>query len=193
MSNLLTLIFSWRRVWRPPEVTTSHFWEFGIINFTSHFRGECQGCCQRLEVCHRTWPLWVALAGQTHEGPHFVMPSNQPCGPSIGGSTGAALSRLRQRQGGKDILEGTVQGGKGRCGGSSDARVQAALSDKCFSSLQFVPVELTHGQRAWEPHRAGATRRTLLITHSSCSSYSMKAAPKVQGSEVTVPGCKVGI
>lgn len=39
------------------------------------------------------------------------MPSNQPCGPSIGGSTGAALSQLRQRQGGKDILEGMGRAG----------------------------------------------------------------------------------
>lgn len=57
-----------------------------------------------------------------------MMPPNQPCGPSIGGSTGAALSQPSQRQGDKDNLEGTVQSGKGKCGGSPAARVQAALS-----------------------------------------------------------------
>lgn len=78
------------------------------------------------------------------------MPPNQPYGPSIRGSSRAALSQPSQRQGGKDILEGTVQSRKDKCGGSSDARVQADLSEKCFSSLWFVLVELSHGQRAWE-------------------------------------------
>ncbi|XP_053843285.1 synapsin-1-like isoform X2 [Vidua macroura] len=65
-------------VWGPPEVTTSQLWEFGITNFTFHFR------------------------------------------------------------------------------------------------------EFRHGQRAWELHGGGGTRRTLLITHSSCSSYNMRAGSKVQ-------------
>ncbi|XP_053843284.1 synapsin-1-like isoform X1 [Vidua macroura] len=176
-------------VWGPPEVTTSQLWEFGITNFTFHFRGECQGsglaltqgeCLgQRPQVYHSPWPLCIGPAGQTHEGPHFIMLPNQPCGPSIGGSTGAALSQPSQRRGGKDNLEGTVQSGKGKCGGSPDARVQADLT-KCFPSLWFVLVEFRHGQRAWELHGGGGTRRTLLITHSSCSSYNMRAGSKVQ-------------
>ena len=42
-----------------------------------------------------------------------------------------------------------------------DARVQADLTNKCFSSVWLVLVELRHGQRAWALHGGGGTRRTL--------------------------------
>lgn len=86
-SNPLTLNLSWSRLWRPPEATTSQLWELGIsdfTSFTSRFRDECQGWCQRPQVCHSTWTLWAGPAGQTLGGAHFVMPPTNPVAPPSG-------------------------------------------------------------------------------------------------------------